>query len=322
MKKLKVKFVDFWPGYNPENHFISKVLRKYYDIEIVEEPEYLFFSTFGDQHYAYNCVKILYIGENVSPDFNICDYAIGFDHLDFGDRYIRLPLYLVRKEFELFPKEKVFDADDVLNRKFCSIVVSNSRYADPTRERFFNLLSEYKRVDSGGMLWNNVGGAVPNKLDFVSRYKFNIAFENSQVYGYTTEKIMDAMVANSMPIYWGNKEVYKDFNKESFINANDFLSLDDLVEYIVKLDSNDDLYVEKLSQPWIYDESIFDWENRLMSFFDNIFSKSLSDARYLSDYGMQFLYRQKMKTATRIYSGLRLAKISSVIGKIKNTINR
>jgi hypothetical protein len=318
--KLKVKFVDFWPGYNPENHFILKLLRSRYEVELCESPDYLFFSTFGDSHYNYNCVKILYIGENLAPDFNVCDYAIGFDHLEFGDRYLRLPLYLVRKEFELFPREKNVLPETVLNRGFCSIVVSNARYADPLRERFFRLLSEYKKVDSGGMLWNNVGGSVPNKLDFVAKYKFNIAFENSSVYGYTTEKIMDAMVANSLPIYWGNKAVGKDFNKKSFLDANDFPSLEALVERVVELDSNDEMYLQMLQEPWILDEHIFDWKESLFSFFTNIFLKPLSDARYLSDYGMQYIYRKKMRCATSIYSHLRIARFSSLWAKIKTKL--
>lgn len=315
--KLKIKFVDFWAGYHPENHFILKTLKKFYDVELSDSPDYLFFSTFGDSHYNYNCVKILFIGENVAPDFNVCDYAIGFDHLEFGDRYIRLPLYLVRKEFELFPRQKIINPETVLKRKFCSIVVSNTRYADPTRERFFRLLSEYKRVDSGGMLWNNVGGAVPNKLDFVRNYKFNIAFENSSVYGYTTEKIMDAMVANSLPIYWGNKDVHKDFNPNSFLNANEFSSLEKLVEKVAELDSNDDLYLNKLQHPWILDETIFDWEERVSAFFANIFSKPLSEARYLTDYGMQYIYRRKMRVSTRLYSALKIAKLDSIKERVK-----
>lgn len=35
--------------------------------------------------------------ENLVPDFNICDYAIGFHYLDFEDHYFRFPLYLVER---------------------------------------------------------------------------------------------------------------------------------------------------------------------------------------------------------------------------------
>ena len=69
-------------------------------------------------------------------------------------------------------------------QKFCSMVVSNAQVSNPIRERFFRLLSEYKQVDSGGRLWNNVGGPVADKQKFISGCKFNIAFENSAVWIY------------------------------------------------------------------------------------------------------------------------------------------
>ena len=35
------------------------------------------------------------------------------------------------------------------------------------------------------------------------KYKFNICFENSSTPGYVTEKIIQSMYVNSIPIYWG-----------------------------------------------------------------------------------------------------------------------
>ena len=42
-----------------------------------------------------NAVKIYFTGENDVPDFNLADYALGFHYIDFGDRYLRFPLYLL-----------------------------------------------------------------------------------------------------------------------------------------------------------------------------------------------------------------------------------
>lgn len=41
-----------------------------------------------------NCEKILFTGENYVPDFHPYDYAMGFHYIDFGDRYLRFPLYV------------------------------------------------------------------------------------------------------------------------------------------------------------------------------------------------------------------------------------
>lgn len=317
MKKIKIKFVDFWGDFNPHDNFIINMLRKEYDCELSETPDYLFFSTFGFIHLQYRCVKIMFIGENLTPDFNICDYALAFDHLQFGDRYMRLPLYLVRDNFKDFKPEYEFTSDEVLDRKFCSIVVSNFKNASPMRERFFKALSRYKPVDSGGRLWNNVGGPVEDKQQFISQYKFNIAFENSRSNGYTTEKLTDAMIANTLPIYWGDPMVGQDFNQQSFVYVNDYKSIDEVVEQIVELDSNDALYLEMLRQPWVNDMAMFHWEEHLLAFLKNIMEKPLDEARYLTDYGMLKLRRRDMLYADFLGNKIKMNKILSAIQTLR-----
>ena len=296
MKTIKVKFVDFWKGFDPRNNFLMDILKQRYHIELSESPDYLIFSVFGFTNLNYErCVKIFYTGENLTPDFNICDYARGFDYLSFGDRYMRLPLYAVYG-IEKLASPKVIDKEKVLKRKFCSYVVSNNIGA-PERSRFFHLLSEYKKVDSGGRWENNVGGPVPNKLDFIKDYKFNIAFENSMYDGYTTEKIMEPMLVNSLPIYWGNRLINKDFNPASFINVSDFPSLEAAVEHIVMLDNNDDMYLSILSKPWFNDENYLDWKARFFHFFDNIFNRPIDECKYLTPYGFCRHYRNQLRSA-------------------------
>lgn len=313
MKEIKVNFIDFWGGFNPESNFIIDTLRKEYKVIISNEPDYLFCSTFGLSHLRYRCVKIQFIGENISPDFNAYDYAIGFDHLTYGDRYLRLPLYLVSENFAQFPKQKMVIPSELLNRKFCSIVVSNSKLADPMRERFFQLLSKYKQVDSGGRLWNNVGGPVADKLSFIKQYKFNIAFENSRVAGYTTEKIMDPMVVNSLPIYWGNPQVGADFNPKSFVNVHDFNSIEDAVDYVVELDKYDDLYIEKMSEPWLVSQDAFDWPKRLGDFLTAIIEKPQKCARYVVDYGMMKLHRNQLRLVEIFGNKLKMSRLMDLL---------
>lgn len=317
MKKIKINFTDFWGDFNPLSNFIIESLSELYEIEISNTPDYLFFSTFGYNHLNYDCIKIMFVGENLVPDFNICDYALGFDHMHFGDRYMRLPLYLVSDNFTNFPKVKSFNADEVLSRRFCSIVVSNAKVASPMRERFFRLLSEYKHVDSGGRLWNNVGGAVCDKIDFIKKYKFNIAFENSSVLGYTTEKIMDPMTVNVLPIYWGNRLIGEDFNTSSFINVNDFDSLEAAVQCVVDLDNDDTKYLSVLQQPWISDPNVFEWKARLSEFLVNIISKNKEDAKYLSKYGMQKLYTQDLRIADFFGNRLKVKRLLGIYNSIK-----
>ena len=320
MKSLKIKFVDFWSDFNPRFNFIINTLKKNYEVILSDSPDYLFFSTFGYSHLEYDCVKIMFVGENIVPDFNLCDYALGFDFLDFGDRYMRLPLFLVRDNFKELSIAKDLIPEDVLKRKFCSVVVSNAQVSNPIRERFFRLLSEYKQVDSGGKLWNNVGGPVVDKQKFISGYKFNIAFENSSVRGYTTEKIMDAMIANTLPVYWGNPWVGRDFNERSFVDVSSFSSLEKAVEYIVELDTDDVRYLKIMKEPWVNDSFIFNWEKRLNEFLVHIVEKPITEARYLVDDGMQKLYKENMKTLAFVNEKFKVPRLISAYRKLKNRL--
>lgn len=321
MKKLKIKFVDFWGGFNSNSNFIIDVLKLKYDVILAEDPDYLFFSCFGSSHLSYKCVKILFIGENLVPDFNLCDYALGFDWLTFGDRYMRLPLYVTWDSFEQISKlDRHIDIERVLNRKFCSIVVSNSSSADPMRERFFKLLSEYKKVDSGGRAWNNIGGPVLNKLEFVGKYKFNIAFENSHVIGYTTEKVMEPMTVNTVPIYWGNSLIGRDFNIKSIVNVHEFPSLEAVCEYIVKLDSFDEEYLKVLNEPWVIDDVIFQWKEQLLAFLSNIVEKPLNEAKYLVEYGALKNYNRSLLVADFFLDKMKVGHLISIYQKLNSML--
>jgi len=247
-KKIRVKFLDFYPSYTPD--LFMQILSRRYDAEISEDPEFLFCSVYDNKHFYYDCVKIFWTGENVSPNFNVYDYAIGFDYIEFEDRYLRSPLWQLYAGFSPdFISDEIRQMTDALklNRKFCNFVYSNSW--SQKRIEFFRMLSEYKRVDSGGRFMNNVGGPCESKLDFQKNYKFSIAFENFESNGYTTEKMTDAIAAGTVPVYWGNPRVAEEFNPEAFVNFYDYGSLERVMERVIELDRDDNAYLKMLSQP-------------------------------------------------------------------------
>jgi hypothetical protein len=166
---------------------------------------------------------------------------------------------------------------------FCAFVVSNAgRRKTQRRVDFFHRLSRYKPVDSAGRAYNNIGGPLVGggeaKIEFLRRYKFNIAFENASLPGYTTEKIFEAMVARCLPIYWGSPRIHEEFNHKSFLNYHDFASEDALIERIVELDRDDAKYLEVMRQPYMVNDqpNEFFSVDRLSTFFDRIFSTPIS----------------------------------------------
>jgi hypothetical protein len=276
MKRLRVKinFTDFWHPPIPDeirNNTIYKLLSKKFVLELSDEPDFLVYSCSGNDYLKYKCIRILYVGENSRPNFNECDYAFSFDY-PVTERNYRLPLYRLYDEYEQL--KQIRDVGKIMSEKhnFCNFVFSNKRAKE--RIEFFQKLQKYKRVDSGGKVLNNISYLVEDKIAFQRQYKFTIAFENSMYPGYTTEKIMHALIANTIPIYWGNPLVGKDFNPKAFINCHEYDSFDDVIKKVIEINEDDDLYRKYLSEPYFPDglENEYVKEENIIERFEGIFS--------------------------------------------------
>lgn len=69
-------------------------------------------------------------------------------------------------------------------------------------------------------------GAVANKQETISRFRFCYCFENfSGPEGWITEKIFDAMYAGAVPVYWGPKNVQDHIPRGCFVDASQFSSV-------------------------------------------------------------------------------------------------
>ena len=282
MKKetLTVNFVDFWPNLIKTDNYFYHLLSQEFDVIITENsPDILFHSVdyFNQQeHLKYNnskTTKIFYTGENQPADFTQTDFAFTFENSN-DERNYRLPLWALhlnwfnvphndnRDQSYLHPVDKFLEKD-LSNLKdklyFCSFVASQPK---GKRVDFVPNLMSKKYVCCGGRLYNNIGGQLSgrgdqeDKIKFLNYFKFNISFENTSNSGYITEKIIQPMFTNTIPIYWGAPDVINDFNEKSFINAHKFETDDDLIEYILEVDSNQKLYEEILSESWFTDNKI------------------------------------------------------------------
>lgn len=149
-----------------------------------------------------------------------------------------------------------------LERQFCAALISNNLNADDIRRELIVKLHAKKPVCSVGKCFNTVGFTLddrpqfaenldnkftnPAKVAFSSQFKFTLALENSSVRGYCTEKITDAFAAGSVPIYWGDECISNEFNENSFIDVSKFSSIDDAIEFILKVDADDEAYMKML----------------------------------------------------------------------------
>src|SRR5208283_3756739 len=107
--------------------------------------------------------------------------------------------------------------------RFCSFTISNGN--NFIRNGFFNQLSQYEFVHSYGKYMMNsyelqkINKSIywrDNKYEFFNRVKhqFSICFENNSYPGYCTEKIMDAFLVDSLPVYWGAPDIHKNWNEK------------------------------------------------------------------------------------------------------------
>lgn len=300
-KTIKLNFSDFYNGFDKINNQFYQIISKKYNIIIDEEnPDYLIYSCFGKEFLRFDCIRIFYTGENLVPDFNLCDYGISFFNLDFEDRYLRYPNFLgYGSQTKELLKPKNLKLNELNNKtKFCNFIYSNSN-ADPRRDEFYFLLSKYKLVHSAGKHLTNVNrvqleGAnwAQTKVEYQKKFKFSIAFENSTVNGYTTEKIMHAFIANTIPIYWGNPLIENDFNTESFINCHDYENFEEVIQEVKRLDNNDQEYINILNQPPFNKDKMPVYLNHdyLLTFFEKILNQSIKKAKRRCNYGRTKIY--------------------------------
>lgn len=304
-RKVKIGFADSSPA---TERMLVAFLREHFDIEVTDDCEFLVhaFGQFGAggkygtflSHPA--PVRIFYSQENLIPDFNLSDYALGFPFLQFADRYCRAPNYYFYDSFKDLMLSVRTPQRDATGLKFCNFIYSNG-HCHPFRDAFFERLNAVKRVDAAGGHLNNCGaqpqaaftaGWDAAKVAFQRNYKFSIAMENSSSPGYTTEKIVHALAAGTIPIYFGDPMVDRQFNSSRFINCHDFNDVDEVIERVIQIDSNDDLYRSILNEPF-FPVSWTPPEADLAAFFARIFSQHPSTASRRNPYVWGPMYESR-----------------------------
>ena len=275
--KVSLNFIDFPPQ---SQAFFLDLLSPYYDFTFDDTPDFLFYSHIGHRHRLYNCIKIFHSQEKYWPNWKECDFAAVSVLVD-DPRSAYLPIYAFDGRPEKLVRTSVPDPVTVRASKphFCSLLCA---YVDRTvrrREHFFQVLNRRRKVDSTGRALNNTGYRLPPgdryqvKVDWLAQYRFNLAFENTRRTGWCTEKLVDPLHVNTIPIYWGDPRIKEFFNAESFICRDDFSSDHELAEYVLHVDDTPELYAKYIQAPPFYKNmpsSAYDM-NTLLAFFDRIF---------------------------------------------------
>jgi hypothetical protein len=255
-------------------------------------------------HTSYPNAKKIYCSCEMTPShLNIVEqdnnYAIGPEPLEHS-KYLHLPIHNTTAAWGLYSESKLFDkpydwlteqkdGEKILKDKkhFCG-VVQNSTV--PMRMELFEKLSNYKFVRaSGGWITNvppeeqtirhiNDGESYKSKVTFLSDCKFSMQIQSNVLRYLTVEKMIHAYAANTIPIYFGNDKVLEDgFNPKSFINCHDFNTVDEIVDEIIKIDKDDELFKQMISEPIFIKNELPDYFNHeyVFTFLEKIINNKI-----------------------------------------------
>ena len=265
MEALKIAFLDFWPEIKDENIFLP-ILQKHFDItETSSNPDVVIHSAFGGMKETpkYKCKKILFLGENYRPNNYDTNYSISFD--PHSATNYRLPLWQFYLILRPALKDKLFNRvnHDSFDRGGSFVVSNPSNFF---RNGFYDSFQ-----NTSWIRWFSYGRHKPNsfelikesqgkywrdaKYEFFKKYKHKwaIAFENNSYPYYCTEKLMDAFLAGSMPLYWGDPKVNEDWNKEAFINVGK-IGQDATYKLMQSMEKDAKIFNDIYNQPIFTDE--------------------------------------------------------------------
>jgi hypothetical protein len=239
---------------------LSKVFCEDITLGTVEDSEILF-ETIHDQMVYIHMRKWKYAGlisfepfhhEHTPYDFILCG------NLEQGPSSKLVPFYQIDgltnfgKDIPIFPKGLPIPI------KFACALVGNPMSIE--RNKIIQMLLQLGLLHSWGKLFNNMSpsgeGFGGDKNALISQYKFYVCFENSSHEAYLSEKILDALNNNVIPVYYGCKNIHKYFNVRRILLLEDTTeeAYVNLIRRMLNISQNEQLYREIISEP-IFNES-------------------------------------------------------------------
>ena len=267
--------------------FLKKTLSKFFDLTAVDSsetqtggyggystsPDVVLSGVYGITEPTGKC-KIFFNGEskqrfayysNVERILKKYDYYIGFDvpTIIHGDRMFRLPHWMCMFDFYK-DNSKYMDIIGGLSpmghkrNKNCVMIATTD----------FNLLrssfvvfcfhknitvhcpskvchnTDYMPVGREGKGDEHF---FHGKLDYLKQFKIEICFENTNEYGYVTEKIFGALMTGCIPVYWGSS--FEGLIENDIINMDrvlylehDLSNFEEIIEQVYRLTNDEDYY--------------------------------------------------------------------------------
>lgn len=249
--KLKNKYFNFWPTFD-ENKDIYAIFFEY-----ITGGGCNIYTEYGQIEPTTNKeINIYWSAEPHNRASKIYDINIVMNENAVNS--IIYPLFAIEsfQRWDLFRLKRNLPNKD----RFCAFVVSNCGLTKegniPTRNIFYDQLTKYKRIHSYGKCMKNTEEDIPDIRDdynyhnFLGRHKFMICFENTQEKYYLTEKLRNAWLGMTIPIYYGSVMSLEWLNPRAFLYLKDdsIESINNLIENIKELDNDDEKYMNMFNE--------------------------------------------------------------------------
>ena len=170
-------------------------------------------------------------------DIHITGSKQEFDNFNIYYPYIFLNLFNRKNNGKNYIFNKKIADNNVFYNKtnFCAYLENND---------FISVINTYKISDLlDDMFYDEKYCDL--LIEKYREYKFIVCNDNDD---NISEKIINAIIANCIPIYFGSSDIFNYINKKRFVYSRDFTNYNDLLNYIIKLDNDMNLYSSVLEE--------------------------------------------------------------------------
>ena len=244
-KNLNISGLETWPLIVFPNHLTLQMLTNYHNLDL-------------DNIYDKTAELHIMLDGEPTDIPNTEDYDIIISTKKNLKNSIFLPYYIFHcVEAKLDINYLNFKHTNYSTRKFAVFAYSNCdekfpgvkrrrEFYEKFKTRFGNMVSNLGRCYNEDLI--EFGTHVDNSEKFKG-FRFVIAFENKEIDGYVSEKIINPIFAGCIPVYCGASDVSKYINPKRIINVKDFSSDDKVFERMLEIENNPALFQEIISQP-------------------------------------------------------------------------
>jgi hypothetical protein len=192
--------------------------------------------------------------ENRRPPVEGYDLTYTFDKDQLNGTNYYLPLLYLYLEINAAGSKHKYKVSQLMRQRNLSLeelafktgfVSSFINNPHPTR---LHAVKQLQKVGEVKLFGRSVNNYVDNKLEEASKYWFNLCFENDLYPGYVTEKVLEAWLGWTIPLYWGN-DAYEILNPAAIINLSKFPSMTDFINYVENLYKDKSAMIEMINQP-------------------------------------------------------------------------